>query len=87
MYTLILFTRKRFPENVKKNFLKIEYPESLLELVRKKICRTVFSRNDVMLSISLQEAFLSVFGNAAGFSKNQRCRIFTRNTCSKENLM
>ena len=31
---------------------KIEYQESLLELVVKKICRNVFSKKYVMLSIS-----------------------------------
>ena len=35
---------------------KIEYQESLLELVVKKICRNVFSKKYVMLSISLPEA-------------------------------
>ena len=43
--------------------------------------------NYVMLSVSLQEAVLRVFANVAVFSKNRRCRIFTRSTCSKENLM
>ena len=40
-----------------------------------------------MLSVSLQEAVLRVFANAAVFSKDRRCRIFTRTTWSKENLM
>ena len=87
MHTLILFTRSMFPENVKKNFLKTEYLESLIELVLWKICRTVFSKNYVMLSISLQVAVLSAFANAAVFSKYRRCRLFTRNTCSTENVM
>ena len=43
MHTLILFTRSRFFGNVKIFFLKIEYLESLLELVLRKICGTVFS--------------------------------------------
>ena len=42
MHTLILFTGSSFHRNVKKKFLKIEYVESLLELVLSKICRTLF---------------------------------------------
>ena len=34
-------------------FLKIEHLESLQEVVLKKICRTVFGQNYVMLSISV----------------------------------
>ena len=50
--------------------LKIENRvESLLELVLKKICKTVLSYNYVMLSTSLQEAALGVFGNVTVFSK------------------
>ena len=40
-----------------------------------------------MLSIPLQKAVLRVFANVAIFSENRRCRIFTRSTCSKENLI
>ena len=65
----------------------MEYLQSLLKLVLKKMCRPVFSLNYVMLSISLQEEVLRVFANVAVFCKNRRFRIFTRSTCSKENLM
>ena len=85
--TLILFTTSRFLGNVKKDFLKIEYLESLLKLALMKICRTVFCWNYMIFSILLQEAVLRVFANGAVFSTNRRCRIFTRNTCSKESLI
>ena len=43
VHTLILFTRSRLQGHVKHFFLKIEYLESLQELILKKIYRTVFS--------------------------------------------
>ena len=49
----------------KKIFLKIEYLESLLELVLKKICRPVFRQDYAMLSLSVEEAVLRVFANVA----------------------
>ena len=40
-----------------------------------------------MLNTSLQDAVLRFFPNVAAFSKDKRCRNFTRFTYSKENLM
>ena len=42
MHTLVLFTRSRL-ERREFFFLKIEFLDSLQELVLKKICRKVFS--------------------------------------------
>ena len=49
MHTLILFPRRR---------LKIEYLESLQELVLKKICRTVSVKIMLCLVISVPETVL-----------------------------
>ena len=56
MHTSITFTRSRLQGHVN-FFRKIEYLESLQELVLKKISRTVFNYNYVMLSILMPETF------------------------------
>ena len=57
MHTSITFTRSRLPGHVD-FFRKIEYLESLQELVLKKISRTVFNYKYAMLNILMPETFL-----------------------------